>query len=187
VPDAIDGRCAVDSAPLYRDSEPVQVFLIRHADAIDETHQIRDPYRYLTDKGREQARALGDRLRWHDCTPTEVWMSPLVRAVQTAELVLSSLGGGRCVVTEPALAPTADVRLVAQRLRKLAAGSVVMVVGHEPILSGLGTLLIGSQNFAALARAEAVRVDAGTFADHGGGELARVRWRFAWNDSAPRL
>ncbi|HWU85905.1 MAG TPA: phosphoglycerate mutase family protein, partial [Kofleriaceae bacterium] len=63
----------------------MQVFLLRHAEAIDETLELRDPDRHLTPRGREQARRLGDRMRWHDCAPTHVWTSPLARAVQTAE------------------------------------------------------------------------------------------------------
>jgi phosphohistidine phosphatase len=176
----------VDSARYYRDPRGVQVFLIRHAEASDETLELRDPHRDLTETGREQARALGERLRWHDCTPTEVWTSPLVRAVQTAELVLSSLGSSARVLAAPALAPGADIRPLAQRLDTLVVGTVVMLVGHEPILSGLGTILTGrtgAGEFAALARAEAVRIDGEPGARSG---RYRVRWRFAWNDTAPR-
>ena len=53
---------------------------------------MRDPHRHLTPTGRSQARGIGDRLRWHDCTPTHIWASPLVRTVQTAELVAATLG-----------------------------------------------------------------------------------------------
>jgi phosphohistidine phosphatase len=159
----------------------VQVFLIRHAEAIDETLELRDPHRHLTPHGRQQARALGERLRWHDCTPTQVWASPLVRAVQTAELVLGALGVELTVTATPALAPGEDVRPLTQRLSRLAADEVVMLVGHEPILSGLGALITSAAEFDSLAKAEAVRVDGLA------GKPPRVRWRFAWNDAAPRV
>ncbi len=42
---------------------PVEVFLIRHAAAVDETLELRDPLRHLTPEGRAQAKSLGDRLR----------------------------------------------------------------------------------------------------------------------------
>ena len=161
----------------------MQIFLIRHAEAIDETLELRDPHRHLTDQGRAQARALGERLRWHDCVPTYVWTSPLVRAVQTAELVMFGLSGTVQVVSMTALAPGDDVRTLVQKLEKLQRDEVVMIVGHEPILAGLGSLLTGGDDFAALAKAEAVRIDnvGGT-----GANGPRVRWRFAWNDAAPR-
>src|SRR3569623_1874840 len=71
---------------------PSDVLLIRHAAAFAETLAVRVPNRHLTAEGRAQARALGDRLRWHDCEPTLIWSSPLVRAIQPAELVALALG-----------------------------------------------------------------------------------------------
>ncbi|MEZ4364534.1 MAG: histidine phosphatase family protein [Kofleriaceae bacterium] len=158
----------------------MQIFLIRHAEAVEETLALRDPHRHLSDAGRAQARALGDRLRWHDCVPTEVWTSPLVRAVQTTELVLTGLGlgDGVSVISAPALAPGGDARVIGDRLRELDGSAAVLVVGHEPTLSGLGVSL-SLPELGVLARAEAVRID-GTV------EGLRVRWRFAWSDSAPR-
>jgi len=90
----------------------VDVFLIRHAEAIDETLELRDPMRHLTAAGRTQATSLGDRLRWHDCTPTHIWTSPLVRAVQTAELVATGLASTIAVEVIPALAPGENPRTV---------------------------------------------------------------------------
>lgn len=151
--------------------------MIRHAEAIDETLELRDPHRHLTTRGRAQASALGERLRWHDCTATALWTSPLVRAVQTAELVLGALGAALPVHAEPRLAPGGDVRALLSVLR--AAEHSVALVGHEPILSGIGGVLTGHADFGALGKAEAVRLDR---VDGG----FRVRWRFSWNDTAPR-
>jgi len=152
----------------------VDVILIRHAMAIDETLTLRDPSRYLTVKGREQARKLGARLRERGCTPTLVWASPLVRAVQTAELVAHALGATCSVDVVPELAPGDSPRAVARALQALPAAACVVVVGHEPALSALGALLVGAPDFAALAKAEAVRIHAGALA-----------WRVAWDAAAP--
>ena len=86
-------------------SNNVQVFLVRHAEAVDETLELRDPHRHLTEQGRTQAKSLGDRLRWHDCEPTHIWTSPLVRAVQTAELLAVGLQSTKPVTAIMALAP----------------------------------------------------------------------------------
>jgi phosphohistidine phosphatase len=152
----------------------VDVFLIRHAEAIDETLELRDPSRHLTAAGREQATALGDRLRWHDCTPTHIWTSPLVRAVQTAELVAAGLASKIAVEVVPALAPDGDFHQLVAALKTLAADANVLLVGHEPGLSGIGALLVGQADFAALGKAEAARIHEGA-----------VRWRCAWNSEAP--
>ena len=153
---------------------PSDVFLIRHATAIDETLAVRDPNRHLTAEGRKQARALGDRLRWHDCAPTHLWASPLVRAIQTAELVVQTLGVEIVVESVPELAPEGHPREVAAAIAKLPDDALVMLFGHEPTLSAIGAILTSDPDFPAIAKAEAVRIH------HG-----RVRWRFAWNAEAP--
>jgi phosphohistidine phosphatase len=152
----------------------VDVFLIRHAAAIDETLEQRDPMRHLTAEGRAQATALGDRLRWHDCTPSHIWTSPLVRSVQTAELVAAALETNVAVDVLPALAPGQPVRSVVAAVRALPADASVLLVGHEPGLSGIGALLLNVSDFAALAKAEAARI-AGD----------QLRWRCAWDAEAP--
>lgn len=151
----------------------VEVFLIRHAAAVDETLELRDPFRHLTPEGRDQAKSLGDRLRWHDCHPTHIWTSPLVRAVQTAELVAAGLQLPIAVDVFPALAPGESGRAVVTALKTLPPAAHVVLVGHEPGLSGIGALLLGG-DLATIAKAEAVRIIDG-----------QLRWRFAWNADAP--
>jgi phosphohistidine phosphatase len=173
-------RAATTAAPQpppgLRYARAVQVFLVRHADAIAETLALRDPHRHLTALGRQQARALGDRLRWHDCVPTHVWSSPLVRAIQTAELVTVGLESALVVAAVPALAPEDNPRAVTAALAALAADSVVVVVGHEPALSAIGALLVHQREFASLAKAQAARIVDGV-----------LRWRFACDADAPEV
>ena len=103
--------------------------MIRHAEAIDETLELRDPMRHLTAHGRKQATSLGDRLRWHDCTPTHIWTSPLVRAVQTAELVATGLASPIAVEVIPALAP-GEIDLLAEAVRSFDhVGAAVVETG----------------------------------------------------------
>jgi phosphohistidine phosphatase len=149
------------------------VFLVRHAEAVDETLVLRDPYRHLTAHGREQARSLGDRLRWHDCVPTRIWSSPLVRAVQTAELVLSNLTCEAPVEVVCDLAPDGNLRDLVKSVRELPDDAAVMLVGHEPALSAIGALFVGG-GFEALDKAQAARIVDGV-----------LRWRFAWDADAP--
>jgi len=154
----------------------VEVFLIRHAEAVQETLARSDPHRHLTANGRRQARALGDRLRWHDCAPTHIWSSPLVRAIQTAELVASGLGCEITIETMPALAPDEKPRDVVAAFSALGADTIVVLVGHEPGLSAVGALLVGQPEFAGLAKAQAARIIDGS-----------LRWRFAWDAEAPEI
>ncbi len=152
----------------------MQVFLVRHAEAVPETLALRDPHRHLTAHGRTQARCLGDRLRWHDCVPTHVWSSPLVRAIQTAELVIAGIQHEIPVDVAPTLAPDGNIRELAAAVTALPPASVVLLVGHEPSLSGIGAVLVGDPDFQGLDKACAARLDDG-----------RLRWRFAWDAEAP--
>lgn len=136
----------------------MQAILIRHAEAVDETLTLRDPYRHLTPRGRDQARALGARLRELGCEPTEVWTSPLVRALQTAELVVVGLGSPIAVEVVPALAPDGSQHDVASAVRALAADRCVLLVGHEPSMSAIGGLIVGVADFDALGKAQAARI-----------------------------
>ncbi len=149
--------------------------MIRHAQAVDETLELRDPHRHLTPLGRTQATSLGDRLRWHDCVPTHIFTSPLVRAVQTAELVAAGLQSPVPVTVALGLAPDEPDRAVIAMIQALPADAVILLVGHEPGLSGIAAVLVGQPDFAALGKAEAVRISDG-----------KLRWRFAWDAEAPK-
>ena len=62
----------------------------------------------LTDRGREQARALGRRLAAGEEGITRILCSPLVRARETAELIAAETGWpcGRKPVDGPGLLPS---------------------------------------------------------------------------------
>ena len=152
----------------------VQVFLIRHAHATDETLQVSDAHRPLSATGRTQAKRLGEKLRWYDCGITHVWSSPLVRAIQTAELVIAGFDDDLALEIVPDLAPDGAPRAVVAALKLLPAGSSAMIVGHEPGMSSLGALLLGGTAFDPLGKAEAARIVDG-----------KLRWRFAWDAEAP--
>jgi len=155
-------------------SNNVQVFLVRHAEAVDETLELRDPHRHLTEQGRTQARSLGDRLRWHDCEPTHIWTSPLVRAVQTAELLAVGLQSPKPVTAIMALAPGEPANALLAAAKALPADACLVLVGHEPGLSGIGAMLVGADDFEPLGKAEAARIVDGS-----------LRWRFPWDAEAP--
>jgi len=163
----------------------VIVFLVRHAHSVGEAPGLPDAARHLTTEGRAAARQLGERLSWYDCVPTAVWTSPVTRAVQTTELVLAGLGWTGPVESVPGLAPGGDLRAVRESLRGLAPDAVVMMVGHEPGISGLGGILTGRGDFPPLKKAQVARLD-DVSAQRGEapGPLV-LRWLFAYADEAP--
>ncbi len=152
---------------------PSDVFLIRHAEAVSASLELRDSQRHLTAHGRAQARALGDRLRWHDCEPTHIWTSPLVRAVQTAELV-ANMVNARCVIeAQAALSPESEAGSIISALELLPEHSIVMLFGHQPTITQIASGIVRA-DVAMLSNAEAVRI-----------HHERVRWRFRWDAEAP--
>lgn len=162
------------------------VFLVRHAHAVDEAPGLPDEARHLTTEGRKAARALGDRLKWYDCSPTVVWTSPATRAVQTAELFIAGLGWDGPVEAQPVLAPVGDVRASVALIRRQAPDAQVVIVGHEPSISGLGDLLCGRDDFPSLKKAQCARLDdVGLQRGEAKGAPLVLRWLFAYADEAP--
>lgn len=152
----------------------MNVFLVRHAHAVDETPALPDDARHLSVHGRHAAREIGRRLRWHDCTPTAIWTSPLVRAVMTAELIAHALEWDGPIEGVRGLAPGGSTREVMAAIAAHDPAGAIVIVGHEPALSGLGGALTLREDFPALQKAQAARID--------GREL---RWLFSYDGDAP--
>jgi phosphohistidine phosphatase SixA len=115
----------------------MQLFLVRHAEAAPGEP---DELRPLTPVGREQARALGARLRQHEERPEVVLTSPLVRAQETGRLIAEETGAELRVASE--LAPGATAERVARALRSVAASAIVAVC-HQPDCSRIAAALTG--------------------------------------------
>jgi len=114
------------------------LYLIRHAHAVD---ALDDASRPLSAKGREQVKQLARFLRASRAfTPAVVWHSPLVRARETAERLAQHLGLSAPLVATAGLAPAANSGVIARRIKSLRASA--LIVGHEPQLSALATLLV---------------------------------------------
>jgi phosphohistidine phosphatase len=116
----------------------MHLYLIRHAHALDGDD---DPARPLSPKGRKQVRKLA---RWLRDTGTfearEIWHSPLRRAHETAGLLAKGLRKGTRLKEVAGLTPDDAVDRIATRLGDLRRP--VAVVGHEPHLSALASLLV---------------------------------------------
>lgn len=137
----------------------MKVLLIRHAHAIDHEGSAPDEARHLTSRGRAVARKVGERLRAQGIHIDMLVTSPLVRAVQTAELVAIGARYGGEIEALPALEPGASPRKAAALLAE--RGEVVAAVGHEPGLSVLAALLAGRASHPPLKKAQVVIVDGG--------------------------
>jgi len=118
----------------------MNIYLVRHSRAVDEGPGLADEHRYLSSEGRDLAVRVGSRLLKEGIVLDRVLTSPLVRAVQTAELLVQGLGAKLEVVTLAALAPGFPPRLAVERLASY--GTSLALVGHEPTISALGAVLV---------------------------------------------
>ena len=146
--------------------------LVRHGEAASQINDLGDAGRCLTVLGRDQARATGRALRERGVAPTHAWSSPLVRAVQTAELIVSSLEFRGALAARDDLYPDSSPGGLVAALAALPASADVLVVGHMPYMAMAASVFL-DLSVSAFATAEAFRVE---IAGPGQG---RLQWRFA--------
>jgi phosphohistidine phosphatase len=118
----------------------MKLYVMRHGPAEDFAASGRDGDRALTTSGRERVRAVAKVLASKDEAPRVIVSSPLVRALQTAEIVAAELGIDN-VETAHELAPGGDAAVLARALLR-DDRKRPMVVGHEPDLSTLVATLL---------------------------------------------
>lgn len=149
----------VDKRGASGKAERVQVYIIRHGHAVDEGPGLADESRYLSKKGRKNVREVGRVLHEAGVELDAILTSPLVRAVQTAELIAERLDFVGIVEALPALAPGIPPRIVAAELA--SRGNRVAVFGHEPGLSALSAYLCHRPSFPPLRKAQVNLVEDG--------------------------
>lgn len=137
----------------------MRIYLIRHGHAVDEDINLTDEHRYLTKKGRKAVREVARVLKHEGVELDAVLTSPLVRAVQTAELLAERLDFIGVVEALPALRPGVPPRVAALELP--SRGVSVAVFGHEPNLSALGAFLTGRPSFPPLRKAQVCFIEDG--------------------------
>jgi phosphohistidine phosphatase len=124
----------------------MKLYVMRHGAAEEHADSGVDGDRALTPSGRERVRAVAKALVDASETPLTIVTSPLVRAVQTAEIVALVTKLGDRDGTVSVRREVAPGGASAHFVRSLAGDGAkrVMVVGHEPDLSGLVSELLGS-------------------------------------------
>jgi phosphohistidine phosphatase len=116
----------------------MDLYILRHAEAGEAR---RDEERELTPRGHEQARAAAAGIGWLELKIDAILSSPLPRAAQTAEPVAAKLKLPVDLADGLATgqAPSAALALLENR------GERVLLVGHEPQLSGIVEALTGGR------------------------------------------
>lgn len=123
------------------------LYILRHAEA--EQKIIADYERRLTAYGHEQAKTMGRFCRQYDIFPELILTSPVVRAKQTAEEVMTILEKGE-LIEVPWMACGMRSETALQELRTYKNFKSIMIVGHEPDLSRFIAFLLGVKDNAAI-------------------------------------
>jgi phosphohistidine phosphatase SixA len=139
----VDGECFLQALrkALWL-SRYMNIYLLRHAQA---ESSFPDSQRILSAKGRADVDRLGQFLRSKETPLPEVlWCSPYRRAQETAGLLLEAWGGAvEQRRDEVSLEPDMNPASVAAGL--LEVGRDVLVVGHNPNISILASLLLSAE------------------------------------------
>jgi phosphohistidine phosphatase len=127
-----------------------RLLLLRHA-AAEPGHDIADADRRLTPAGRQAAASLAERLSRPP--PALVLCSPARRAIETAELAGLDAGIDEQLYLAGAATLLERLRSVDDAIRS------VLVVGHNPGLEDLATVLSGRRIPLGTASVAALDVD----------------------------
>lgn len=143
----------------------MQIYIVRHGIAEDGGEGMPDGSRALTGKGRRRfqktARAFGRLGHKLDLILT----SPLVRAVQTAEILAGATDPGEVAVLEELDARFDVAALRAAAAKRAGKAAAVALVGHEPQLSAALAAFCGVKaseldvKKGSIVRVDVVRLD----------------------------
>ena len=119
-----------------------ELYILRHGIAVDAgAPGMPDDERPLTEKGIKRMRQIADGLRTLDLKLDRIVTSPLSRAKATAEIVAEALDARELLETSNVLQTGSDAARIERWLRDRAEGRL-MLVGHNPTLSDLVSLLV---------------------------------------------
>jgi phosphohistidine phosphatase len=142
------------------------IYIVRHASAGQHlTNPKKDDKRPLDADGIEQCGVVGRALAALNAQPDVIISSPLKRATQTASLIGNELGYESKLLLDPALRPEASFADFRRMLDKYSKHEAIMVVGHNPSISGFLARMIAKAGCeaqvdfkkGAVARVETVR------------------------------
>ncbi|QEM67348.1 phosphohistidine phosphatase SixA [Geobacter sp. FeAm09] len=135
------------------------LYVLRHGEAVERTDGGDDEWRYLTERGRADVRKVVERVTRCGHKPRLILSSPLVRAVQTAEIAAQrACRKNRTVIAGP-LQPDGDLEELTRHILHQKEAKRVMVVGHEPLLGSLVASLLDTATPVALKKGGCVALE----------------------------
>jgi len=115
------------------------LYIVRHAIAAQGAAGQADEDRELTQEGIEKMKKAAAGLRAVEAIPVIVLSSPLVRARQTAGILIEAFDGKPSLKLIPALAPAGNRSDLYKEIRKHEGADGIMLVGHQPSLGQIAS------------------------------------------------
>jgi len=138
----------------------MELYLLRHGIAEPRRAGRTDAERRLTVEGKEKLRQVLARARAAKTDPSLILTSPLVRAVETAEIAAEVLRHKGAIVRSEALLPSSSARAVWRELSARAGEKAVLLAGHEPLLSETASYLLGASRIVVeMKKGALLRID----------------------------
>ena len=131
----------------------MNLFVLRHGIAVEPgtpgyTH---DADRPLTPEGERKLGQIAEAMEALELSFDLILSSPYLRARQTAELISKALEGRKKLELSDSLTPGGSMKKLIDLLNHLQSRpESVLLVGHEPYLSGLISLLVSGKEDCAV-------------------------------------
>jgi phosphohistidine phosphatase len=153
----------------------MKLYIVRHAIAVPRgTPDIQDDDRSLTEEGVLKMRQGAAGLRSLEYIPELILSSPLLRARQTADILLEAFGKGTQLKILPALSPSGARRDLYQSIAPYVnKRKSLMLVGHQPSLGEIaGDIVWGSpEHFVELKKGGACAIEVERMGDSPKGSM----------------
>ncbi len=137
----------------------MKLYIVRHAAAIERSADIPEEHRYLTPEGRAFFRRTARTMQEKKAAPDLILTSPLLRAVQTADILAETLGYDGPLQAVGELSPGFDMAALRKVLDTVPRAQELVLVGHEPDLSGVIAALLFLPGGVSLKKGAAVKLD----------------------------
>jgi len=128
----------------------MKLIFIRHAAAVERSSDISEATRYLTPEGRVFFRKTARTMLKNGVEPGLILTSPLLRAVQTADILAETFAYSGPFLVKNELRPGFDMQALDKLFDDYRSVDEMVLVGHEPDLSTIVAFLIsrpGGFNF----------------------------------------
>ena len=131
----------------------MNLYILRHGIAVEPgtPGYEKDADRPLTPEGERKLLHIAEAMEALDLTFDLILSSPYLRARQTAEIIAEALKAPKKLELSDSLVPGGSTKKLVELLTHLQpAPESVLLVGHEPYLSGLISLLASGETTLAV-------------------------------------